>query len=105
MKRLVSLFLILMLLCGTAMADNGTVITMDTTTAIITAITMATSTVTMMDITLEAMQATTTTTTTTTVPSTLDTEKRLPPPTPATTAVWLNTKTSPAAEAPLPSAQ
>ena len=31
MKRLVSLFLILMLLCGTAMADNGTVITMDTT--------------------------------------------------------------------------
>ena len=31
MKRLVTLFLILMLLCGTAMADNGTVITMDTT--------------------------------------------------------------------------
>lgn len=31
MKRFVSLFLILMLLCGTAMADNGTVITMDTT--------------------------------------------------------------------------
>ena len=31
MKRLVSLFLILMLLCGTALADTGTIITMDTT--------------------------------------------------------------------------
>ena len=30
MKRLVSLFLILTLLCGTALADTGTVITMDT---------------------------------------------------------------------------
>ena len=30
MKKLVSFILILMLLCGTALADNGTVITMDT---------------------------------------------------------------------------
>ena len=30
MKKLVSLILILMLLCGTALADTGTVITMDT---------------------------------------------------------------------------
>ena len=30
MKRLVTLFLILMLLCGNALADTGTVITMDT---------------------------------------------------------------------------
>lgn len=30
MKKLVSLILIMMLLCGTALADNGTVITMDT---------------------------------------------------------------------------
>ena len=30
MKKLVSLILIMMLLCGTALADTGTVITMDT---------------------------------------------------------------------------